>query len=161
MEVPPNIEVEQIVSGSSPLLSYSSNPLLSKDDSKLLIFPVVGNPFANATSMILVIIRMRVLAEKRKELSQTISSLIGSKKKPSGCRAASSRQNSTMAVGGSSEGKCWLIMSRLPSLPPGSWRGDRSLPKNFPAGRTCRRPDLYPCALYRPLRKRRESTVWI
>ena len=36
--------------------------------------------------MILVIIRMRVLAEKRKELSQTISSLIGSIRTEKGCR---------------------------------------------------------------------------
>jgi hypothetical protein len=39
MEVPPNIEVEQIVSTFSTLLSYSSNPALLKDDSKLLPFP--------------------------------------------------------------------------------------------------------------------------
>jgi len=56
MEVPPNIEVEQIVSGSSPLLSYSSNPLLSKDDSKLLILSAVGRSFANTICVILVII---------------------------------------------------------------------------------------------------------
>ena len=62
----------------STLLSYSSNPPLLKDDSKLLLFPVVGRPFANTICMILVIIRMKVLAEKRKELSQTIASLIGS-----------------------------------------------------------------------------------
>jgi hypothetical protein len=55
-----------------------SNPPLLKDDSKLLIFPDVGRPFADTICMILVIIRMRVLAEKRKELSQTIASLIGS-----------------------------------------------------------------------------------
>jgi quinol monooxygenase YgiN len=36
--------------------------------------------------MILVIIRMRVLAEKRKELSQTIASLIGSLRTEKGCR---------------------------------------------------------------------------
>jgi hypothetical protein len=40
--------------------------------------PLVGRPFADTTCMILVIIRMRVLAEKRMELSQTIASLIGS-----------------------------------------------------------------------------------
>jgi hypothetical protein len=39
--------------------------------------PVVGSPFANKIFMILVIIRMRVLAEKRKELSQTIATRIG------------------------------------------------------------------------------------
>ena len=36
--------------------------------------------------MILVIIRMKVLAEKRKELSQTIASLIGSIRTEKGCR---------------------------------------------------------------------------
>ena len=36
--------------------------------------------------MILVIIRMRVIAEKRKELSQTISSLIGSIRTEKGCQ---------------------------------------------------------------------------
>jgi quinol monooxygenase YgiN len=36
--------------------------------------------------MILVIIRMRVLAEKRKELSQTITSLIGALRTEKGCK---------------------------------------------------------------------------
>ena len=36
--------------------------------------------------MILVIIRMKVLSEKRMELSQTIASLIGSIRKEKGCR---------------------------------------------------------------------------
>ncbi len=36
--------------------------------------------------MILVIIRMKVLAEKRKELSQTITSLIGSLRTEKGCQ---------------------------------------------------------------------------
>jgi len=49
------MEVKQIVSGSSPLLSYSSNPLLSKDDSKLLIFPIIGRPFAVTTFRVLVV----------------------------------------------------------------------------------------------------------
>jgi hypothetical protein len=40
--------------------------------------PVVGLPLATRICMILVFIRMKVLAEKRKELSQTIASLIGS-----------------------------------------------------------------------------------
>src|SRR4030042_5706190 len=68
------------------LLSYSSNPPLLKDDSRLMIFPVVGRPFADKICMILVIIRMRVLAEKRKELSQTIASLIGLIRTEKGCR---------------------------------------------------------------------------
>ena len=37
--------------------------------------------------MILVIIRMKVLGEKRKELSQTITSLIGSLRTEKGCRS--------------------------------------------------------------------------
>jgi quinol monooxygenase YgiN len=48
-------------------------------------FPVFGRPFANAICMILVIIRMQVLPEKRKELSQTIVSLIGSLRTEKGC----------------------------------------------------------------------------
>jgi len=48
--------------------------------------PVVGRPFADTICMILVIIRMRVLAEKRKELSQTISSLISSIRTEKGCQ---------------------------------------------------------------------------
>ena len=48
--------------------------------------PVIGRPFADRICMILVIIRMRVLAEKRKELSQTIASLIGSLRTEKGCR---------------------------------------------------------------------------
>jgi len=36
--------------------------------------------------MILVIIRMRVLSEKRKEVSQTIASLIGSIRTEKGCQ---------------------------------------------------------------------------
>jgi hypothetical protein len=35
------------------LLSYSSNPLLSKDDSKLMIFPGIGRPFADPICMII------------------------------------------------------------------------------------------------------------
>src|SRR4030043_1320744 len=48
--------------------------------------PVVGRPFANTICMILVIIRMRVIAEKRMELSQTIASLIGSIRTEKGCQ---------------------------------------------------------------------------
>jgi quinol monooxygenase YgiN len=47
--------------------------------------PVVGRPLANRVCMILVIIRMKVIAEKRKELSQTISLLIGGLRKEKGC----------------------------------------------------------------------------
>ena len=49
-------------------------------------FPVVGRPFANTICVILVIIRMRVIAEKREELSQTIASLIGSIRTEKGCQ---------------------------------------------------------------------------
>jgi quinol monooxygenase YgiN len=48
--------------------------------------PVVGRPFANTNCMIVVIIRMKVLNEKRMELSQTIASLIGSIRTEKGCR---------------------------------------------------------------------------
>jgi hypothetical protein len=37
-EVPPNIEAKQIISYFSVTLSHQSNPLLLKDESKLLIF---------------------------------------------------------------------------------------------------------------------------
>jgi quinol monooxygenase YgiN len=49
-------------------------------------FLVVGRPFAIAIFMILVIIRMKVLSEKRMELSQTIASLIGSIRTEKGCK---------------------------------------------------------------------------
>ena len=51
--------------------------------------PVVGRPFAETIFMIMVIIRMKVLSEKRKELSQTIASLIGSIRTEKGCRRCS------------------------------------------------------------------------
>ena len=54
--------------------------------SKFWFFSIVGRPFANRIGMILVIIRMRVFAEKRKELSQTIASLIGSIRTEKGCQ---------------------------------------------------------------------------
>ena len=69
MEVTSNIEVNPIISPFSMLLSYSSNPALLIDNSKLLLFHIVGLPLANTICMILAIIRMKVLAEKRKELS--------------------------------------------------------------------------------------------
>jgi quinol monooxygenase YgiN len=48
--------------------------------------PIVGRSFANFPCMILVIIRMKVLAEKRKELSQTIATLISSIRTEKGCQ---------------------------------------------------------------------------
>ena len=51
-----------------------------------MIFSAVGKPFAITIFMILVIIRMKVLSEKRMELSQTIASLIGSIRAEKGCR---------------------------------------------------------------------------
>jgi quinol monooxygenase YgiN len=48
--------------------------------------PLVGRPFADTIGMILVIIRMKVIDEKRMELSQTISSLIGSIRTEKGCQ---------------------------------------------------------------------------
>ena len=47
---------------------------------------VVGRPFAITISVILLIIRMKVLPEKRKELSQPIASLIGSIRTEKGCK---------------------------------------------------------------------------
>ena len=47
--------------------------------------PVVGKTVANTICMILVIIRMKVLPEKRMELSQAIASLIGSIRTEKGC----------------------------------------------------------------------------
>lgn len=46
----------------------------------------VGKPLAVLNRMILVIIRMKVLSEKRMELSQTIASLSGSIRMEKGCR---------------------------------------------------------------------------
>ncbi len=51
-----------------------------------MFFPVVGNPFAITVFMIFIIIRMKVLSEKRTELSQTIASLISSIRAEKGCR---------------------------------------------------------------------------
>jgi quinol monooxygenase YgiN len=57
-------------------------------------FPVVGNFFAFANSiMILVITRMKISASKRLELSQTIASLIGSMRMEPGCRRFDFCQN--------------------------------------------------------------------
>ena len=56
-------------------------------------FPAVGNPFAITVFMILVIVRMEVLSEKRKELSQTIASLIGSVRTEKGCLRCNFCQN--------------------------------------------------------------------
>ena len=89
IEVPPNIEIKPIAPGSFPLLYYSSNPLLSKDDSKLLIFPAVGKSFANTICMTLVIIPMEVLSEKRMELSQRIDSFSVSIRLEKGCQPSS------------------------------------------------------------------------
>ena len=47
--------------------------------------PVVGNIFADAIFMILVITRMKISAAKRLELSQTVASLIGSMRTEPGC----------------------------------------------------------------------------
>jgi quinol monooxygenase YgiN len=51
----------------------------------LWFFQVVGKPLALTVRMILVIIRMKVLSEKRLELSQTINLLIGSIRTEKGC----------------------------------------------------------------------------
>jgi quinol monooxygenase YgiN len=49
------------------------------------LFPDVGRPFANTICVILAIIRMKVRGEKRKELAQTILSLIGCLRTEKGC----------------------------------------------------------------------------
>jgi quinol monooxygenase YgiN len=48
--------------------------------------PVVGLPLADTICMILFTIQMKVFAEKRKELCQTIALLIGSLRTEKGCR---------------------------------------------------------------------------
>ncbi len=55
--------------------------------------PVVGNLFAIADLMILVITRMKISAAKRLELSQTIALLIGSMRTEPGCRRFDFCQN--------------------------------------------------------------------
>ncbi len=54
--------------------------------SSLWFFQVVGKPFALTIFVILVIIRMKVLSEKRLELSQAIGSLISTIQTEKGCR---------------------------------------------------------------------------
>ncbi|MBA3016635.1 MAG: antibiotic biosynthesis monooxygenase [Proteobacteria bacterium] len=54
----------------------------------------IGKLFAVTTSMILVIIRMNVLPEKRMELSQTITSLSGSMRMAKGCNRCDFCQSS-------------------------------------------------------------------
>src|SRR4030042_4779199 len=51
----------------------------------LCFSPGVGSPFAMVIFMVLVIIRMKVLSEKRMELSQAIVSLTGSIRTEKGC----------------------------------------------------------------------------
>jgi quinol monooxygenase YgiN len=53
---------------------------------KFCFFEAVGNPFAVTFFMILVILRMEVLFEKRMELSQTLASLIGTIRTAKGCK---------------------------------------------------------------------------
>jgi quinol monooxygenase YgiN len=55
-------------------------------DSKLLLFYGCWQALCNTLCMILVIMRMKVLSEKRLELSQTIASLIGSIRTEQGCK---------------------------------------------------------------------------
>jgi quinol monooxygenase YgiN len=49
-------------------------------------FPAVGRPFAIIIFMILLTIRMKVLPEKRLELSQTIALLMGDIRTEKGCK---------------------------------------------------------------------------
>ena len=48
---------------------------------------IVGRPLANTARMVLLILRMKVLPEKRMELSQAVASLIGSIRTEKGCRS--------------------------------------------------------------------------
>lgn len=59
----------------------------------LRFFEVVGRPFADIIYVILIIIRMKVFADKRKELSQTIVSLIGQMRTEMGLRRCDFCQN--------------------------------------------------------------------
>jgi len=56
-------------------------------------FLVVGRSYALTLYMILVILQMRVRATKRKELSQTIVSLIGALRTETGCRCCGYYRN--------------------------------------------------------------------
>jgi quinol monooxygenase YgiN len=80
------MEVKQILSAFFSVLSASSNALLIK------AFPIcfflllsVGMPLADALCMILVIMQMKVPSEKRKELFQTITSLLSLIRTAEGC----------------------------------------------------------------------------
>ena len=93
MEVPPNIEAEQILSPSPAFLSHSSNPALIKENPEFLLYSGCWQPLCRYDCMILVIIRMKVLTAKRMELSQTIASLIGSIRSEKGCERCDFCQN--------------------------------------------------------------------
>ena len=69
----------------------------------LCLSRVVGSPFAVVISMVLVIIRMSVLSEKRMELSQTIASLIVSIRTEKGCQRCNFCQSTE------DENKLWLL----------------------------------------------------
>jgi len=67
-------------------LSMWPNNLFLKDNYRRIAFFGFGRIVANTIFMILVTMQMEVLADKRKELSQTIALLIGSIKREKGCR---------------------------------------------------------------------------
>jgi quinol monooxygenase YgiN len=69
------------------------NFLLLIDVFRSCEFSIIGNLFAIADVMILVITRMKISAAKRLELSQTIASLIGSMRTEPGCRRFDFCQN--------------------------------------------------------------------
>ncbi len=46
MEVPPNIEVQTVITTSSAALPYQPNPALIRVIQKFSFFPIVGRPFA-------------------------------------------------------------------------------------------------------------------
>jgi quinol monooxygenase YgiN len=58
------------------------------------ILSAIGRPFAITTFMILVLIRMKVLPEKRMELSQAMKSLSGSIRMENGCQRCDFCQSS-------------------------------------------------------------------
>jgi len=86
MEVPPNIEAKPIVSPYSTLFPIHLIHCYYRMIPDSFPSPAVGRPLATTICMILVIIRTKVLPEKRMELSQAIISLIASIRTEKGCK---------------------------------------------------------------------------
>lgn len=85
-KIPPHVEAGQY----PPALPYCSHCFISSTGSKglhiyfFLLLPV-GMLFAVSLSMILVILHMKVSAKNRKELSQTLTSLLRTIRTEKGC----------------------------------------------------------------------------